>query len=107
MGKFPALHRILILQGFVRPDDVVAPFEAAWEDLLLVHTEGYLSGLKQSKLSRSTERRIGLPVSEALFRRSRLATQGTVEAILFNVEEDLLEGAMDRRVPDGAAIGYD
>ena len=34
-------------------------------------------------------------------------TQGTVEAILFNVEEDLLEGAMDRRVPDGAAIGYD
>ena len=34
-------------------------------------------------------------------------SQGTVEAILFNVEEDLLEGAMDRRVPDGAAIGYD
>ena len=34
-------------------------------------------------------------------------SQGTVEAILFNLEEDLLEGAMDRRVPDGAAIGYD
>ena len=34
-------------------------------------------------------------------------SQGTVEAILFNVEEDLLEGAMDRRVPEGAAMGYD
>ena len=34
-------------------------------------------------------------------------SQGTVEAILFNLEEDLLEGAMDRRVQDGAAIGYD
>ena len=34
-------------------------------------------------------------------------SQGTVEAILFNVEEGLLEGAQDTRVPDGAAIGYD
>ena len=31
--------------------------------------------------------------------------QGVAEAILFNPKEDLLEGAFDRRVPDGAAIG--
>ncbi len=103
MGKFPALHRILILQGFVRPDEVVAPIEAAWEDLLLVHSEGYLSGLKQSKLSSSTERRIGLPVSEALFRRSRLATQGTVEAGRMALEDGIaanLAGGMHHGFPD-------
>lgn len=31
--------------------------------------------------------------------------QGVVEAILYNSKEDLLEGASDRRTPDGAAIG--
>jgi gamma-glutamyltranspeptidase/glutathione hydrolase len=31
--------------------------------------------------------------------------QGVVEAILYNSNEDLLEGASDRRAPDGAAVG--
>jgi gamma-glutamyltranspeptidase/glutathione hydrolase len=31
--------------------------------------------------------------------------QGVVEAILYNSKEDLLEGASDRRAPDGAAVG--
>jgi hypothetical protein len=28
------------------------------------------------------------------------------QGIVFNVKEDLLEGASDRRSPDGAAIGW-
>ncbi len=31
--------------------------------------------------------------------------QGVVEAIFYNGKEDLLEGASDRRAPDGAAVG--
>jgi len=34
-----------------------------------------------------------------------MAQLGVAEAILFNAKEDLLEGAYDRRAPDGAAIG--
>jgi gamma-glutamyltranspeptidase / glutathione hydrolase len=32
--------------------------------------------------------------------------QGVVEAIFYNADEDLLEGASDRRATDGAAVGY-
>jgi gamma-glutamyltranspeptidase/glutathione hydrolase len=32
--------------------------------------------------------------------------QGVAQGIAFNVKEDLLEGASDRRSPDGAAIGW-
>ena len=34
-----------------------------------------------------------------------VSAQGVATAILFDVNEDLLEGAMDRRASDGAALG--
>ena len=52
MGKFPALHRILLEEGIVRPDDVIAPREADWSDLLLVHTREYLGKLAAGIQSR-------------------------------------------------------
>jgi gamma-glutamyltranspeptidase/glutathione hydrolase len=36
----------------------------------------------------------------------QIHAQGTAQGIVFNVKEDLLEGASDRRSPDGAAIGW-
>jgi len=33
-------------------------------------------------------------------------SQGVVEAIVYDSERDLLEGASDRRAPDGAAVGW-
>jgi len=35
-----------------------------------------------------------------------IESQGVVEAIVCDVEKDLLEGASDRRAPDGAAVGW-
>ncbi|QXD23906.1 gamma-glutamyltransferase family protein [Opitutia bacterium ISCC 51] len=32
--------------------------------------------------------------------------QGSAEVIIYNREADLLEGGVDRRVPDGGAIGW-
>lgn len=80
MGKFPALHRILRREGLLRPRDVVEPERAAWTDLLMVHTPGYLGRLERGGLDRRARRRMGLPWSRGLVRRSRLAVQGTVEA---------------------------
>jgi len=80
MGKFPALHRILLDEGLVDPSDVVAPEEAEWLDLQLVHTPEYLTHLRNGTLDRQSERKMGLPWSEALVRRSRLATSGTITA---------------------------
>ena len=80
MGKFPALRHILLHEGLIQDKDIVAPEQVAWNDLSLVHTEDYLDKLARGGLSRKEERRLGLPWSEALVRRSRLAVGGTLQA---------------------------
>lgn len=87
MGKFPELHRILRREGLVRRRDVLAPRKASWNDLLLAHDPGYLGQLERGRLSRRAERRMGLPWSRGLVRRSRLAVQGTLEAARLSLRD--------------------
>lgn len=89
MGKFPALHRLLLEEDVIRPEEVVEPREADWADLLLVHTRDYLGKLASGTQSRQEERRMGLPWSPALVRRSRLAVQGTINAALMALHDGL------------------
>ncbi|MES3629802.1 MAG: histone deacetylase [Longimonas sp.] len=89
MGKFPALHARLIEEGILRPNDVVAPRQADWSDLLHVHTSDYLNALATGTLSRREERRMGLPWSERLVYRSRVAVQGTLNAAMMALEDGL------------------
>jgi acetoin utilization deacetylase AcuC-like enzyme len=102
MGKFPALYKILLNEGLVFASDVVVPEEAAWEDLHLVHTPGYLTHLKNGTLDRPSERKMGLPWSEELVRRSRLATRGTMLASRMALEDGAaanLAGGMHHGFP--------
>ena len=80
MAKFPALHRRLLDEELIVPSDVVAPRQADWADLQRVHTSDYLKRLAEGALSDHAERRMGLPWSERLVYRSRLAVQGTINA---------------------------
>ena len=80
MAKFPALHRRLLEEGLITDGDVVAPRQADWADLRRVHTSDYLARLARGTLSDHAERRMGLPWSERLVYRSRLAVQGTINA---------------------------
>ena len=89
MAKFSALRDLLVAEGTVRAEAVVAPREADWADLRLVHTADYLTRLAAGGLSRAEERRMGLPWSPALVRRSRLAVQGTLNACLMALEDGL------------------
>ncbi len=89
MAKFPALHRLLLQEGIIRPGDVVAPRQAEWSDLLRVHTAQYLSTLHAGTLSRQAERRMGLPWSRRLVTRSRLAVQGTINTALMALEDGI------------------
>lgn len=103
MAKFPALHGILLREGVVKAEDVIEPREADWADLRLAHSEQYLSDLASGSLSKSAERRLGLPWSAALVRRSRLATQGTLNAGLMAVEDGIagnLAGGTHHAFPD-------
>ena len=87
MAKFAALRELLVREGTLRAADIVAPREADWADLRLVHTADYLDRLASGTLSRAEERRMGLPQSPALVRRSRLAVQGTLNACHMALED--------------------
>ena len=82
MAKFPALHQRLLDEDLIHPTDVVAPRQADWTDLRRVHTADYLTHLAEGSLSAHAERRMGLPWSERLVYRSRVAVQGTINAAL-------------------------
>ena len=104
MSKFSALRDLLVAEGVVRVDDLVEPREADWGDLLLVHTERYLTALRAGTLGRAAERRMGLPWSPALVRRSRLAVQGTANAVwqaLCDGVAGNLAGGTHHALPDG------
>ena len=103
MGKFSALRDLLVAEGVVDPADIVEPREADWADLLLVHTRRYLDALAAGTLTRAEERRMGLPWSEALVRRSRLAVQGTVNAMSMALVDGVagnLAGGTHHAMPD-------
>ena len=87
MRKFPALFEILTAQGLISSADSTAVSEASWHDLALVHTAEYLDRLRSGSLDRKAERKMGLPWSSALVRRSRLAVQGTVNASRMALED--------------------
>ncbi len=87
MGKFPALHRLLIEEEIIRAGDVVEPREVDWSDLLLVHTDEYLAAFAHGTLSKAAVRLQGLPWTEGLVRRSRLAVRGTINAALMALED--------------------
>jgi acetoin utilization deacetylase AcuC-like enzyme len=103
IGKFAALHEQLLAEGLLRPADVLAPQQADWRDLALVHRPEYLGALADGGLERAAERRLGLPCSPALLRRSRLAVQGTIDAALMALEDGIaanLAGGTHHAFPD-------
>src|ERR687893_155668 len=76
--KFEMVRDRLLAEGTLAPHEVVEPRPAAVEDVLLVHTEDYVTRLRAGALTPRELRRLGLPWSKALVRRSFLATGGTV-----------------------------
>jgi len=80
MAKYPLLFQRLRAAGWLNDAQVLVPDEAALSDLCLVHTGHYLQQLADGTLDAAAVRKIGVPWSQALWRRSRLAAQGTLMA---------------------------
>jgi len=80
MSKYPLLMAMLRAEGVLAADDILQPEPPDIETLGLAHTREYLSKLESSGLSAAEQRRLGVPWSEALWRRSRLALAGTLSA---------------------------
>ena len=78
--KFELVRERLLAEGTLQPSEVIEPSPASIDDVLLVHTEDYVSRLCSGELTLKEIRRLGLPWSESLVRRSFYAVGGTIAA---------------------------
>ena len=78
--KFELVRDRLLAEGTLDPSEIVEPSPAPLEDVLLVHTEDYVTRLCNGQLTTKEIRRLGLPWSESLVLRSFYAVGGTLAA---------------------------
>ncbi|HMF58289.1 MAG TPA: histone deacetylase [Pyrinomonadaceae bacterium] len=101
--KFEMVRDRLLREGTLLLSDLVEPQPAAVEDVLLVHTEDYVRRLRAGALTAREIRRLGLPWSKALVRRSFLATAGTINAARYALQYGVgsnLAGGTHHAFPD-------
>ena len=101
--KFELVRDVLLREGTITPEEIVEPEPASREDLLLVHTEDYVGRLQNGTLTTKEIRRLGLPWSKSLVRRSFLATSGTINAAKWALENGVasnLAGGTHHAFPD-------
>src|SRR5215207_9466334 len=78
--KFELVRDRLLGEGTLHLSELLEPAPATLDDVLLVHTNDYISRLCNGELTPKELRRLGLPWSESLVRRSFYATGGTIAA---------------------------
>ncbi len=101
--KFELARNILVEEGTLELNEIYKPELAEIEDLHLVHTEDYIARLCNGTLTKSEIRRLGLPWSESLVRRSFLAVSGTINASKSALENGVssnLAGGTHHAFPD-------
>ena len=89
MGKYPLLCQMLLERGLLSAAQIMTPVEAPLEMLARVHEAAYLSDLEHGTLTSAAVRRLGVPWSARLWRRSRLACYGTYLGALAALEDGL------------------
>jgi acetoin utilization deacetylase AcuC-like enzyme len=87
--KFELVRDRLLTEGTLQPDDLLEPAPVTLSEVLLVHTEDYVNRLCNGQLTSSELRRLGLPWSESLVRRSFYACGGTLAAARAAIEEGI------------------
>lgn len=94
--KFELVKNILLEEGTLLPEEIVSPEAVKVEDLHLVHTEDYISRLIDGTLTAKEIRKLGLPWSQSLVRRSFHAINGTIlatkEALKSGIASNLAGG---------------
>ena len=89
IGKFGRIKELLLADGAVAPEALRRPEPVSDEELCLAHDADYVRTIVALALDRKAERRLGLPLSEALVRRGRAAVGGTVLTARLALEEGL------------------
>jgi acetoin utilization deacetylase AcuC-like enzyme len=100
--KFELVKDKLLAEGTLLETEIVEPEPASVEDVRLVHTEDYVSRLINGELTAKEVRKLGLPWSKSLVRRSFLATSGTISA----AKEALKNGSVASNLAGGTHHAY-
>ncbi len=99
--KFELVLDTLLAEGTLSEDEFFEPEPAAVDDLLLVHTEDYITRLRDGELTAKEVRKLGLPWTESLVRRSFHAISGTINAAM-----DCLTGGVASNLAGGTHHAY-
>ncbi|MFM7471950.1 MAG: histone deacetylase [Nodosilinea sp.] len=78
MAKFQLLCDLLLQEGVITPDQLYQPGEPPRQWLELVHQPDYVRAYCQGTVDARAQRRIGLPWSPALVKRTSTAVGGTI-----------------------------
>lgn len=101
--KYRLIREQLVAEGTLSPEELLEPTLVTPQDVRLVHTAEYWERLTSGTLTPSAVRRMGLPWSEALVRRSRASVQGTLTAARIAILERIavnLAGGTHHAFPD-------
>ncbi len=103
MKKFMGLYRYLTEQNLITESDIIEPSMVNLANLMTVHTQRYSDGIMTGNLESREMRKLGLPWSKGLAKRSRLAVQGTINAALMALQDGMagnLAGGTHHAMPD-------
>jgi acetoin utilization deacetylase AcuC-like enzyme len=89
ISKYPLLKELLVSEGTIDAGDLIEPQPLDLESAALIHTPEYLAKLGGPGLSVAEQRLLGMPWSDALWVRSRLAAGGTLLAARLALEDGL------------------
>ncbi|MEL6197467.1 MAG: histone deacetylase, partial [Pseudomonadota bacterium] len=106
MSKYGYLREALIRRGLLTPGHYPAPAQATARQLMLAHDPGYVDRVLAQALSAAEIKRIGLPGTERVARRARLAATGTWLAALLALEHGIAAnsaGGSHHAGPEGGA----
>jgi acetoin utilization deacetylase AcuC-like enzyme len=101
--KFELVRDLLLKEETLQAAEIFEPEPARVEDLLLVHTEDYITRLTEGALTAKEIRKLGLPWSKSLVRRSFHAISGTINAARAALENGIasnLAGGTHHAYPD-------
>ena len=89
MSKFRRLFELLLASSLIEAEQVHEPTPAKRSWLELAHTPRYVESVCSRSLDAASVRRIGLPLEEAVVRRSLAAVGGTVLAARLALEHGI------------------
>jgi len=103
MPKFKLLYELLLKDGIINEQSVYKPTIANNNLLQLVHNENYVTQFCDGSLDEKAKRRIGLPWSEGLVKRTCTAVGGTVLTVQLALKHGIccnLAGGTHHAFPD-------